>query len=432
MCKFPGRFKEPAISIPILRRKPGSRAAAQNQTVFIATLTQVAPDPGAPTVDAGQNQTILVTGSANLDGTVTDDGLPGPLTTTWSLQSGPGTVTFGNASAVDTTATFSTIGTYLLKLQATDGQFTTADYVQIVVNPVTATLTATADTYIDNGNTTTNYGASASLIVDGKPDDGALLKWDLSSIPAGSTLQSATLSINVTGTSTDTYEIYELKRSWTELQATWKKANSSTNWQSAGAQGSLDRGSTVLGTVTATATGIRNVVLNAAGLAVVQGWVNNPATNFGFILQDYANSTDDDLVFSSKEATVAANRPQLQVVYNPPSVAPLSLNSAAAKSSAPSTGDAFASTLVQPSAGDKNVSVAKLVQTGSLTTTTSQPQSASLLLAAASSRRLPSYAADSALAALGHEKGGPDGWDGLLDDELLLDLASAQSLPLAL
>ena len=196
-----------------------------------------------------------------------------------------------------------------------------------MVNPLTATLTATADTYIDGGNTTTNYGASTSLIVDGKPDDGALLKWDLSSIPAGSTLQSATLSINVTGTSADTYEIYELKRSWTELQATWKKANSSTNWQSAGAQGSLDRGSTVLGTVTASATGIRNVVLNAAGLAVVQGWVNNPATNFGFILQDYANSTDDDLVFSSREATVAANRPQLQVVYNPPSAAPLSRTS---------------------------------------------------------------------------------------------------------
>ena len=121
-------------------------STGSNQTVFTATLTQAAPNPGAPVVDAGQNQTILVTGTANLDGTVTDDGLPGPLTTTWSLQSGPGTVSFGNASAIDTTATFSTIGSYLLKLEATDGQFTTADYVQIVVNPVTATLTATADT----------------------------------------------------------------------------------------------------------------------------------------------------------------------------------------------------------------------------------------------------------------------------------------------
>ncbi len=295
-----------------------------NQVVFTATLKQTTPDPGAPVVDAGQNQTILVTGPATLDGTVADDGLPGHLATTWSLQSGPGTVSFADASAVDTTATFSTIGTYLLKLEANDGQFTTADYVTIVVNPVTATLTAIADTYLDNGSATTNFGTSATLAVSGKPDDATLLKWDLSSIPAGSTLQSAKLSLNVTGASANTYEIYELKRSWTESQATWKKATSAVNWQTAGADGAMDRSTTVLGTVTASATGILNVTLNAAGLAVVQGWVNSPATNFGFVLQDYDNANKDDLVFSSRESTVAANRPQLQVVYNPPSPPPMS------------------------------------------------------------------------------------------------------------
>ena len=67
-------------------------------------------------------------------------------------------------------------------------------------------------------------------------------------------------------------------------------------------------------------------MLNAAGLTVVQGWVNNPATNFGFILQDYANTIKDDLAFSSREATIAANRPQLLVVYSPPILAPLSLS----------------------------------------------------------------------------------------------------------
>jgi hypothetical protein len=230
---------------------------------------------------------------------------------TRGAKSRSGTVAFADA-AVDTTATFSTSGGYWLQLEATDSQFTTTDYVHIVVNPVTATLTATADTYVSGGSKTSNFGASSSLIVDGSPDNAALLSWNLSSIPAGSTLQSATLSVNVTGTSADTYEIYELKRSWTELQATWNKAATGSNWQSAGAQGSLDRGSTVLGTVTASATGIRNVVLNAAGLAVVQGWVNNPATNFGFILQDLG-TTKDDLVFSSK--TRRWRRTQTWVVY---------------------------------------------------------------------------------------------------------------------
>ena len=55
---------------------------------------------------------------------MTDDGLPNPpaaVTTTWSTISGPGTVTFGNASAVDTTASFSQAGTYVLRLTADDG-----------------------------------------------------------------------------------------------------------------------------------------------------------------------------------------------------------------------------------------------------------------------------------------------------------------------
>ena len=318
-------------------------SSGANHTVFTATLTQSEPDPSAPVVDAGPGQSVPVNGVVNLHGTVTDDGLPNPVTTVWSMLSGPGAVTFGNASALDTTAIFSAIGDYLLKLEATDGQFTTTDYVHIIVNPLTASLTATADAYIDNGNATTNYGASASLLVDGKPDDAALLKWNLTSIPAASTLQSATFTINVTNASVNTYEIYELKRTWTESQTTWKKSNSSTNWQSAGAQGSLDRGSTVLGTVTASATGVRTVTLNAAGLAVVQGWINNPATNNGFIIQDYANTNTDDLAFSSKEATSAANRPQLSVVYTPPIMASLSRSATAATLPAESSSSMAAS-----------------------------------------------------------------------------------------
>ena len=60
-----------------------------------------------PSVSAGSDQLITLPASANLNGTVTDDGVPGPLTTTWSKFTGPGTVTFGDASLVDTTASFS-------------------------------------------------------------------------------------------------------------------------------------------------------------------------------------------------------------------------------------------------------------------------------------------------------------------------------------
>jgi len=212
-----------------------------------------------------------------------------------------------------------------------------------------------------------------------------------------------------------------------ESQATWKKFNSATNWQSAGAQGALDRGSTVLGTVSATATGIRTITLNAAGLAVVQGWINNPATNFGFILQDYANSADDDLLFSSREATVAANRPQLQLVYNPPSVAPLSLRTVAATASATGGDDIFTSKLIQTSTDRNDFAGAKLVQRDSPAANASHSQSASLLLVAAPSRRLSSKATDIVLADLGEEECAPAGWN-----DLLFDLASAHALSAAL
>jgi len=84
----------------------------------------------APTVSAGSDDTITLPNYATLDGTVSDDGLPDPpgsLTTTWSKDSGPGTVTFGDASAVDTTAGFSEAGTYVLKLEADDGTATDSD-----------------------------------------------------------------------------------------------------------------------------------------------------------------------------------------------------------------------------------------------------------------------------------------------------------------
>jgi len=90
----------------------------------------------APIVNAGPTQSILVTQSANLDATVVDDGLPSPqaLNTTWLKLSGPGTVTFGNAGATDTTARFSSAGTYVLQLLANDGALSGSDVVSITVN----------------------------------------------------------------------------------------------------------------------------------------------------------------------------------------------------------------------------------------------------------------------------------------------------------
>ena len=138
-------------------------------------LTVVNPPP---VVSAGADQTVAFPGPASLDGTVTDDGVT-TVTTTWTMQSGPEPVTFGNASFVDTTVTFSAAGAYVLRLTANDGVNPPVfDDVTIVVPPPTLLYLSTlgdvnvgglgsaddADVYAWKGGTTYSrvFDASAN------------------------------------------------------------------------------------------------------------------------------------------------------------------------------------------------------------------------------------------------------------------------------
>ena len=95
------------------------------------------PTNQAPVVNAGSNQTITLPAAASLAGTVTDDGQPNPpgkVTTKWAKVSGPGTVTFANASSLKTTATFSVAGSYTLSLTASDSALATTGNIVVAVN----------------------------------------------------------------------------------------------------------------------------------------------------------------------------------------------------------------------------------------------------------------------------------------------------------
>lgn len=92
----------------------------------------------APLVDAGSDRyATLPVLSVHLNAAVTDDGLPDPplaVAMTWSRDSGPGTVIFGDRNSVDTTATFSKAGTYQLRLTGDDGRYSVSDTVKTIVN----------------------------------------------------------------------------------------------------------------------------------------------------------------------------------------------------------------------------------------------------------------------------------------------------------
>ncbi len=310
-------------------------SADDGELVALDELTiTVLPTPinQPPVVDAGVDQTIFNQQVAMLEATVTDDGFPLPtnLTTAWTVQNSPpgGTVTFGDALAIDTTASFDLTGRYALRLTADDGELQTSDELTIDVEQTPQLLTTslqdgvdgytgTRDTRIRYDFPTRVFGASSKLEIDGNPDFSSLIQWDLNSIPADSVVFSATITLNVVNASSDVFELYELKRPWVESEATFNQAAAGAPWEVAGAAGPSDRGSTVLGTVTAPATGLATIQLNENGVAIVQSWIANPQANHGLILQDYTNATTNDLDFNSSETSTVANRPILSLTRSP-------------------------------------------------------------------------------------------------------------------
>jgi hypothetical protein len=173
------------------------------------------------------------------------------------------------------------------------------------VSPTPA-YAGTRDTYLSEDQPTTNFCGLPTLRVDGDDPPGTgrdlrtLLLWDLSAIPAGSKVTSATITINVTNATNGTYELYRIASPWDECQVTWNTRPS--------------RGMTVRGTVGPAPTGTHTVTLNPDGVALVQSWVDDPTMNHGIMIVD--SDIIDGLAFNSREASPASNRPRLTITFD--------------------------------------------------------------------------------------------------------------------
>jgi hypothetical protein len=142
----------------------------------------------APVVNAGGDTTVKLPATADLAGTFSDDGEPGVVTTMWSKTSGPGAVTFGDAAASTTTASFSAPGTYVLRLSANDGALTSFDEVQVVAEAADLTLTLDAAP----GSVTSGAGVTVTGVLsrtaDNAPVEGESVEIFVTRAP-GSTRQ---------------------------------------------------------------------------------------------------------------------------------------------------------------------------------------------------------------------------------------------------
>jgi|GEM_PF-1561034 len=150
-----GRFVKPGYANHYLRGRIAEvfvydRALGTNecQTLYAYLQDRYAlKREGRPEVHAGADRQLLEGQTANLDGTVSDDGEPNPpgqVTCQWTKTAGPGEVSFADATAPQTTAGFSQSGAYMLRLTASDGFLTAFDEVQVTVSvPASANVPTT-------------------------------------------------------------------------------------------------------------------------------------------------------------------------------------------------------------------------------------------------------------------------------------------------
>jgi len=173
-----------------------------------------------------------------------------------------------------------------------------------------------ADTYITAWYPNNNYGAASRSVLKNDDFFAPLLRFDLSAIPYGSRVQSATLELYLMDrnrTTDMTALVYPIYRAWDDRQATWQLAASNTPWEAAGCNGPSDRGSEPAAIVALSNPG-RWYSFDIA--ALVQGWVNDPTSNRGLVIKG-AGSSSVLYYFASSDEVGLAWHPRLTITYRP-------------------------------------------------------------------------------------------------------------------
>lgn len=177
------------------------------------------------------------------------------------------------------------------------------------------TVTASADTYITvhpslDGPTSTHgadptlYEIGADSCSEGDCDAFPLIKFDLSGFAGQTVIGPASLSLNVvatfsSSTVSQTIEAYQVLVPWKPLTVSWDSFGPGpicgTNVEC-----------TPLSKVTVTVGPGSTVRFTNLPAALVQQWINHPATNYGLLLQSTTLETDEDIQFASTRNTTAA------------------------------------------------------------------------------------------------------------------------------
>lgn len=172
------------------------------------------------------------------------------------------------------------------------------------------------DTWINYYDPNLNFNNETKLNVHGTEDIKTLIRFDLSSIPAGAKIISATLSLynysHSASASGGTLSAYSASKPWIESQATWNICSTGNSWAAAGLQAGADYRTSPASSITID-TAI-NVWRELDVSTLVQEWVNGSVDNNGFVVRSPTGGVKPRF-YSSGFLSNPLLRPKLTVTY---------------------------------------------------------------------------------------------------------------------
>jgi uncharacterized repeat protein (TIGR01451 family) len=183
-------------------------------------------------------------------------------------------------------------------------------------------LNPSADTYIRQDQATDNFNNNRVAVqpdVSGGNQRVGLINFDLTGIPSGSVINSASLTLvlqnNANGwTSANLYRLLTL---WTAGGATWNDADGagSGDWATSGVFGSSDYTTAGAGSIAMNVTADTPTTGDVTNL--LKAWVESGSTNNGFALIGNTQSNDRAEIYSTEDNNGANTIPLLTVDYQP-------------------------------------------------------------------------------------------------------------------
>ena len=173
------------------------------------------------------------------------------------------------------------------------------------------------DASIYQAQPTINFGKATTLSIRSNDGVASLLRFDLSAIPSGAQVLRAYLSLYPairTDAQMVNAEIYRLKRSWTETEATWQQARSTEPWAQPGANGPADRS---LQPELVAPVASLNKWKGFDLTSLVQFWSDNPAQNYGLLVKGGSGASVAYSFVASEavDPALRSYRPELIVSY---------------------------------------------------------------------------------------------------------------------